>query len=130
MSGRSSTLPILWVAFLASQLLFQGTLLIVDRPAALEDPAILALVPVALAQGLFGLVGVPMFLKHMSAESAFIVRMALFEGMVLMGFTLAFLGASLAVPLGLFAVSVVLNALTFPSEERFTAWEVRRLGEE
>jgi hypothetical protein len=129
--GEVPQLRVLWFAFLTSQLVFQGVLLAVERPESLDDPTIaVVLGSLAIVEAVFGLVGVPLLLKKLRAHGMFIVRWTCFEASVIMAFVIAFLGGPIYLSFGFFGLSVLLNLMVFPTTERYTAWEVERLGNE
>ncbi|MEZ4320546.1 MAG: hypothetical protein R3F61_23900 [Myxococcota bacterium] len=127
--GRMQTLTLIWGAMFVSQTLFMVVLFVVAEPSGGGDfdPNLIALF--APAPFLFGMFGVKKLLTQLDAQGMYIVRWACFEATVIFGFVAGFLGASAAVPLGLYAFGVLGLALSRPNEEEYTAWEVDRLGD-
>lgn len=124
------TVQRLWFAFASSQTVFPVVAFLARPPDAVIEPSIAGVLALLMVvESALGLVGVPRLFVKVPASSAFLIRFAIFEAVAIFGFVGAFLGASLTMSIGGSALSLMLLALTFPTEERYTAWEVRRLSE-
>ncbi len=124
------TLRILWFAFMMSIAIFQVVILFVElQPTEVDGASVGIIAASALGPAAYGLVGVPMFMRSMVAQTAFIVRFACFESVALFGFVAGFDSAAPAVSLAGAVVAWAMMATVFPTEERYTAWEIQRLGQ-
>ena len=123
------TARILWVAFLVTQAVFVvvGTFFLPPPTGPAETTA----VAVVMAMGLPPMValsfGRRMF-GHMPVLSAWLIKFALCEGVVLFGVVLHAIGAPTGAAWAMQAVGVVALLTQLPTAERFTRWEVDRLG--
>ncbi len=123
-----TTARTLWFAFIVSQLVFLVVVNVgLTDPPELDWAVVGPLAAVAMFEGVFGLVGVPAVFRKQPAQSAWIIRWAFFEAMTITGLVTAFVGAPLALFYGLFGLSLVCLALTRPTADAFTEWEMRRL---
>jgi len=130
MPPELQTLRIIWFAFVASITVFQIILLFMGLPQVAPEWTLGGIFAVcALGPAAFGVFGVPLFLRNTVAQSAFIVRFACFESVAMFGFIAAIVANLPALSLGMAVVAWALLASVFPTEERYTAWELRRLGE-
>ncbi len=126
---QARILKLIWASFMMSIAVFQ-VVLFATAPEGDSDLALLApLGAVAMGSGAFGLVGVPITMRSTPAPSAFIIRFACFESVALFGFVGGFVTGLPAVSLVAAVAAWGLLLPVFPTDERFTAWEVRRLGE-
>lgn len=125
------TLQRLWFAFASTQMIFPVVAFVARPPETEPDPVILMVLGgLMVVESGFGLVGVPLLFRNVPASSAFLIRFAVFEAVSIFGFVGTFLGGPMALSIAGSAVAVGLLATAFPTDERYTAWEVRRLGEQ
>ena len=128
MPSEFRNLTIVWAAMCTTVLILAGVSFVFPEVPA-EPPAltmVLMLAVIAGSTGAMGVIGVPLFLKHLNAQSAGIVRFACGESVALYGVVAAFLGASPAI-FGLFFVASLSVLLWVrPTADAFTAWEMRR----
>jgi len=124
-----ATSRILWFAFLVTQVVFAfvGTFLL-PPPASAPEVTTMAAVSAAALPELGALVLAPRLFGHMPAASAWILKYALCEGIAMFGVAAHAIGAPSPLALGLHAVAIVALLTQFPTAERFTRWEVDRLG--
>ena len=127
---QTRTLKIVWFSFMASVAMFQLVGFVGSPPdRAIEPVMYMAIGICAAGSAAFGWVGVPRFLWRQEAQNAFIIRYALYESVAIYGVMLCFMGGGLLPSLLAGVATWMLLLLSFPTEERFTAWEVRRLGD-
>jgi len=126
---QARILKIIWASFMISIAVFQ-VVLFVTAPEGAFDLNLLATVgAMATSSAAFGLVGVPTTMRSAPAQTSFIMRFACFESVALFGFVGGFVTGLPAVSLVAAVAAWGLMLSVFPTDERFTAWEVRRLGE-
>ncbi len=128
MSSEIGLLKVLWMAFLFAQVVFGALIFAVLEQEVATDPTLVyALIIPGLLTGAFALVGVPMFLKALPANVAYIIRWVCAEAVGLLGVLGHVVGGPLALSGGFVAVAVGLLVATRVTDSSFTHWEVRRL---
>lgn len=123
-------LQLIWLAFQLTPLLlaflaFGGPL---PPPPPGDVTIIAALGAAAFMTGAFGIVGVPLLLRGVAAQSAFIVRFACAETVGVLGLVAHISGASMPVVASFLGISFGLTLILRPTERSYTHWEVRRLS--
>ena len=127
---QARVLKIIWFSFMASVAMFQLVGFVGSPPDQALDPVFYMAIGVcAVGSAAFGGVGIPLFMRHLPAQNAFLIRYALYESVAIYGVMLCFIGGGLLPSLLAGVATWTLLLLSFPTEERFTAWEVRRLGD-
>jgi len=120
-------LKIIWFSFMVSIAIFQVVLVMADAEASMDATQAAVIAATGLGPALVGVIGVPRFLSHQVAQTAWILRFACFESMAIFGFVAGFVSGVHALSFGAAALAWLLMISIFPTEERYTAWEVRRL---
>ena len=133
-----ATLRIIWGALLGSHFLYGlGLYVIIKQSAGATEEVSPGLLPIICSIGIvlfFAAIYLPRFFlkkekKHVPSNSRiedlipkfiapFVIRLALFEAVALMGFCLAFMTKEMQFYYPFAAVSIVAYILNFPTEEK------------
>lgn len=129
MDGPVKLLWIQWGVMVFAQLLIPTVLVSLGQPSG--DPVI-TYVPLGMVvpELLFAMVGVPMLFKHVPAQTAYIIRWAMLTSVALFGAVSGFLGASPLLVVAVVMVAVGCMAVTRPTADAYTAWEMNRLADD
>lgn len=126
MTPEFNTLRILWGAFVASHvaILVVGQVFASDGPFDAAVVGMFALLSIPSAIG--GLFVLPLTMRQAPMLQVSLIRFAMFESVALFGLVASVAGSAPGAGLGLGVFALLLHLSLFPTEERYTAWEIGR----